>query len=76
VACGRRGAGGQPGRVAGAAEFPVPHDCVQVPDVQPGARRPLHGRLPAAYRLHGRAIYWRVFQPRHRLAAGCVVTSD
>ena len=76
MAGGRRSAGGQPGCAAGAAQLPLPYDCPQVPNVQPGARRPLHGYLLAAHRLHGRAIHRRVLQPRHRLAAGCVVTSD
>lgn len=59
----------QPGRAVRVDLQPVPDDCTQVPHVQLGCGRSLHGPLSAADRPDGRTIHRTLFQPRHILAA-------
>lgn len=65
---GRGRATRQPGRAVRVAQQPVPVDRPEVPHVQLGHRRLLHGPIPVAHRPHGRPVHRSLFQPRHILA--------
>lgn len=58
----------QYGRAVCVAQQPFPVDRPEVPNVQPGHRRFLHGPIPVANRPDGRSVDRSLFQPRHILA--------
>jgi len=65
---GRGRSAGQHGSVVRVAQQSVPVDGAQVPHVQLGHGRLLHGTLPVADRRYGRPVNWTILQSRHILA--------
>jgi len=65
---GRGRPAGQHGRAVCVAQQSVPVDGAQVPHVQLGHGRLLHGSLPVANRRYGRPINRTLLQSRHILA--------
>jgi len=65
---GRGRTSGQHGCFVRVTQQSVPVDRTQVPHVQPGNGRLLHGPLPVAHRHYGRPVNRTLLQSRHILA--------